>query len=53
MCRAVTCKKCGKSSWKGCGAHFEQLLGDVPTDQRCQCRTTTVANVKRKFWFFR
>ena len=39
---SVTCKKCGKSSWKGCGAHVEQVLGDVPTDQRCQCRTTTV-----------
>ncbi len=42
MCRAVTCKKCGKPSWKGCGAHVEQVLGDVPRDQRCQCRGATV-----------
>jgi hypothetical protein len=51
MCRAATCKKCGKASWKGCGDHIEQVLGDVPTDQRCQCRKATVKNTKRKSWF--
>jgi hypothetical protein len=53
MCRAVTCKRCGRPSWKGCGSHVEQALGDVPADQRCRCRTTTVTNATRKFWFFR
>ncbi len=38
MCRRVTCKSCGKPSWAGCGAHIEQVLGDVPKAQRCQCR---------------
>ncbi len=38
MCRAVTCNKCGKASWAGCGAHVEQVLGHVPNDKRCQCR---------------
>ena len=36
MCRRVTCKTCGKPSWAGCGAHVEQVLGDVPKAQRCQ-----------------
>jgi hypothetical protein len=37
MCRKVNCRKCGKPSWSGCGAHVEQVLGDVPKSQRCQC----------------
>lgn len=40
MCRRVTCSTCGKPSWAGCGAHVEQVLGDVPRDQRCRCRET-------------
>ena len=23
--------------WAGCGAHVEQVLGDVPADDRCAC----------------
>lgn len=38
MCRAITCEKCKRPSWAGCGAHVEQVLGHVPKDQRCQCR---------------
>lgn len=38
MCRRVTCKSCGKPTWAGCGAHIEQILGDVPKAQRCNCR---------------
>jgi hypothetical protein len=38
MCRRVTCSSCGKPTFAGCGAHVEQVLGDVPKDQRCQCR---------------
>jgi hypothetical protein len=53
MCRAVTCKKCGRPTWKGCGAHVEQVLGDVPRDERCQCRTTEASATKRKSWFSR
>jgi hypothetical protein len=33
----MTCSTCGKASWAGCGAHVEQVLGDVPTSERCQC----------------
>ena len=38
MCRRVECSKCHKPSYAGCGMHIEQVLGDVPKEQRCQCR---------------
>ena len=38
MCRRVTCSTCGKPTFAGCGAHVEQVLGDVPPAQRCQCK---------------
>lgn len=31
------CNKCGKPGWAGCGAHVEQVLGDVPESERCRC----------------
>lgn len=37
MCRAVHCEKCGKTGWRGCGAHVEQVLAGVPPKDRCQC----------------
>lgn len=36
MCRAITCKKCGKTTWSGCGQHVNQVLAGVPTSKRCQ-----------------
>ena len=38
MCVRITCEKCGKPSYAGCGAHIEQVLKDVPAAQRCKCR---------------
>ena len=38
MCRRVNCGDCGKPTYAGCGAHIEQVLGDVPAEQRCKCR---------------
>jgi hypothetical protein len=35
MCRAVTCKKCGKTTWAGCGQHVSQVMAGVPASQRC------------------
>jgi hypothetical protein len=37
MCRAVRCRKCNKTTWAGCGAHVQQVMGPVPPDQRCRC----------------
>ena len=41
MCRTVTCRKCNKPTWAGCGMHVEQALSGVPKDQRCKCREET------------
>lgn len=38
MCQRVTCSQCGKPTFAGCGAHVEQVLGDVPKEKRCRCR---------------
>jgi hypothetical protein len=35
MCRSVTCRRCGKTSWTGCGQHVDQVMRGVPADQRC------------------
>ena len=43
MCRATVCSKCKKPTWAGCGAHIEQVLGDVPKAQRCHCREDKLA----------
>lgn len=38
MCTRVDCPSCGKPTFVGCGLHVEQVLGDVPPDERCKCR---------------
>ena len=38
MCRRVTCERCGKPTFAGCGAHVEQVLAGVPEADRCACR---------------
>ncbi len=38
MCRRVNCSSCGKPTFAGCGAHIEQVLGDVRPEDRCHCR---------------
>jgi hypothetical protein len=35
MCRAVTCRKCGKTTWAGCGQHVSQVMAGIPASQRC------------------
>lgn len=37
MCRRVECGTCGRPTFAGCGAHVEQVLGDVPPAERCRC----------------
>ena len=38
MCSRITCPRCRKPSYSGCGAHVEMVLGDVPRAERCKCR---------------
>ena len=35
MCRAVTCKVCGKTTWAGCGQHVDQVMRNVKPADRC------------------
>ena len=35
MCRSVTCRTCGKTTWAGCGQHVDQVMRDVPKAERC------------------
>jgi hypothetical protein len=53
MCRRVTCSRCGKPTFAGCGAHVEQVLGAVPKDQRCRCREEKAGDAeqpRRSIW---
>ena len=40
MCHRVTCRNCGKPTYRGCGQHVEQVLAGVPNSQRCDCDRT-------------
>lgn len=40
MCRAVTCKTCGKTTWAGCGQHVSEVKRTVPASQWCNGRHT-------------
>ncbi|WP_200901242.1 hypothetical protein [Nostocoides japonicum] len=35
MCRAVTCRTCGKTTWAGCGQHVDAVMRSVPAADRC------------------
>lgn len=37
MCSRVQCPTCHRPTYAGCGAHVEQVLGDVPPAERCRC----------------
>jgi len=35
MCRAATCRTCGKTTWAGCGQHIPSVRKTVPASQWC------------------
>lgn len=35
MCRPVSCRVCGKTTWAGCGQHIDSVKATVPADQWC------------------
>jgi hypothetical protein len=53
MCRKVTCPTCQRPSWAGCGAHVEQVLGDVPKSERCQGHTQNQGDTQKRRLFAR
>jgi hypothetical protein len=44
MCRPVTCKSCGKTTWAGCGQHVDAVMRSVPTSDRCGCDRTAASS---------
>ena len=38
MCYPVKCKKCGKTTWEGCGKHKDMVMSKVPENERCTCK---------------
>ncbi len=38
MCQRIVCESCGKPSYAGCGRHVDQVLSDVPVQERCHCK---------------
>lgn len=49
MCRPVTCKSCGKTTWAGCGNHINQVKATVPAGQWCTCPRETISANKGLF----
>ncbi|MEV4901189.1 hypothetical protein AB0K08_07560 [Citricoccus sp. NPDC055426] len=45
MCQAATCRKCGKTTWAGCGNHVDQVMRNVPVANRCSCDQKASAGV--------
>lgn len=40
MCRPVTCRQCGKTTWAGCGQHIDSVKRTVPPGQWCEGHDT-------------
>lgn len=36
MCQQITCRKCRKATWTGCGQHVNQVMRGIPQRDRCQ-----------------
>ena len=49
MCHQVTCRRCGKVSWAGCGQHIQEALAGVPQADRCACPRPEPTGLMRKF----
>lgn len=37
MCKAAPCETCGKTTWRGCGRHAEEIMAATPEPERCTC----------------
>ena len=53
MCQRVECGHCKKPSFAGCGMHVEQVLGNVPHEERCKCRETSKKQAAGEYSFLR
>ena len=37
MCSPARCARCGKTTWRGCGQHIDEVMAEIRPDQRCRC----------------
>jgi hypothetical protein len=37
MCSPVRCNGCSLVTWSGCGEHVQEVMANVPVEQRCTC----------------
>lgn len=37
VCSPALCRTCGKTTWTGCGMHADEVMAEVPPEQRCTC----------------
>ena len=44
MCRPVTCKQCGKTTWAGCGQHIASVKATVPSGLWCDGHASAPAS---------
>ncbi|MCX2715177.1 hypothetical protein OOK62_24300 [Mycolicibacterium sp. J2] len=51
MCRAVTCRVCGKTTWAGCGMHVDAVRRGVPAGQWCAGHSSDGPAPARRGWF--
>lgn len=49
VCRAVTCRQCGKTTWSGCGQHVDSVMAGVPSSDRCRGHESTPGFFARLF----
>ncbi|KAF1357001.1 hypothetical protein BDV97DRAFT_287320 [Delphinella strobiligena] len=47
MCKKVTCSKCNKATWFGCGLHIPSVMDNLPENQRCTCEPRTEVDGKK------
>lgn len=43
MCSRVTCSRCKKYTWSGCGQHVKQVMAGIPKNQQCSCAADKAA----------
>ena len=50
MCQAIRCRRCGKTTWSGCGAHIAAVKAGVPDEQWCPGHPATESR-QASTWF--
>lgn len=48
MCSPARCRRCGNTTWSGCGRHVDAVMSRVPADKRCTCAAATPPGPPRR-----